>query len=548
MKKLILLTAAILTLVLALSLQGTANIKLQVENILGKMSLREKVAQMFIVPIYSNRPGWAIYRYLHRLKPGGIIILGNKLENTVVVKRMCDYIRKAHRKWRVPIPMFTSINQEGGNVNRLLRNVVLFPSAMAVGATGSTNIAYRVGEALGRQLLACGINMDYAPVLDVNYNDRNQVIGFRAFSDKQRKVIEFGKATMMGMKKAGLIAIAKHFPGHGRTKLDSHWFLPKVKASFNLLKKTDFNVFSRFSSRLMPGVMTAHVIYEKVDKLTATLSTKIIKNYFRKRAGYNGLIMTDDIYMAALSRRYSYQKIVRMAIQAGCDIISTSLSFGINKGLMRHLVNLVKKGTISVERINRSVRRILRVKLRYDMFKPKFLSYRKSMKICLSPEYKKLSNTVAEKAVTLVRDPAGIFPIRPTRSVLVVSYHRGFLWRMKQYLYKRKLARTVHTLPISFKVSYYQARLAYNRARRYDLVIYAGATTHDTKAVKLLAKLKKKKVVIVSFQNPYFVSRVKGNFSYIATFYHRFNSVLACARAIAGIIPFRGQCPVRIFR
>lgn len=514
---------------------------------LAGMSLRDRVAQLFIVPVFSNSTGYEMQRYLDQLRPGGIIILGENLEDAWAVKRVCDYIGTAHRNWKSPVPMFTSINQEGGIVNRLLRNVVLFPSAMAIGATGSTNLAYQAGLAMGRQLAAAGLNMNYAPVLDVNYNARNPVIGTRAFSDDPQTVLEIGSAYARGQRAAGVIAVAKHLPGHGRTAEDSHWFLPRVETPVATLLRTCFSVFARMDHALMPAVMTAHVIYTNIDPLPATLSRKIIGELFRKANAYDGLILTDDIFMSALSRHRSYAEIVQLALEAGCDVISTSLSFDANQFLINHLVKLVEKGTLPEERINQSVRRVLATKRRYRMFDAKPVAQREAAAMFHTAELQQLSDRIADQAVTRMQDPQGVLPLAGVGPYLVASANQYFSAKLIAYLRQRNPGAQVHQAWIPRQMTVYHAAALRQQASAYKVVVFAGSAWDDGLAVDQLRRLKATKVVIASLFDPYFVVNYPGDYAYTAAFSPFLNSADACAKAIAGVIPFQGKPPITLW-
>lgn len=518
------------------------------ESILKKMTLREKIGQLFIVPIFSSSTGYSLTRYLTLLKPGGIIILGKQLENAYTVKRVCDRISMLHKRWRVPIPMFTSINQEGGSVNRLRGNTVLFPSAMALGAIGKPSMSYKAGLAIGRQLRAAGINMNYAPVLDINTNPVNQVIGYRSFSDRYSTVLQCAAAFARGMKDAGVIPVGKHFPGHGRTRLDSHWFFPRINTPAATLYGSDFRIFKEFPRALLPSVMTAHVVYRKIDKVPATLSRKIITEYFRKQCGYNGVIMTDDIFMSALSKRYSYPAIVRKSLLAGNDIISTSLPYRINSRLIRYIAGLVRKGVITKAQLNRSVLRILRMKQEYGLFGRKPISMAKSRQWFHGKKVRETAAAVFRDAITTMRDPKGILPLMNPGSVLIVSYKARFSRRLRSHLLKRKITRKVRTLWIPYSGRAGHAWRIYRAARRFKTVIYAGGDRSDIKTLRLLSRYKNKNIIAVSFIDPYWPGRVKGNFSYVATFSWFPQAVQAAADKIAGVIPFVSTPPITVFR
>lgn len=541
----LILCLALAALVLPLLAAGDADPG--IERLLAAMTLREKIGQLFIVPVFSASTGPELTRYLEQLKPGGIIILGEQLENAYTVKRVCDRISMLHKGWRVPVPMFTSINQEGGIVNRLRINTALFPSAMALGATANTNLPYRTGLAIGRQLRAAGLNMNYAPVLDMNTNPQNQVIGFRAFADNAEAVLRFAAAFTRGLHDAGVIPVGKHFPGHGRTTLDSHWFLPQTAAPAAELYKHDFRIFRDFPRQLLPAVMTAHVVYSNIDSLPATLSSNIISGYFRGQGNYDGVIMTDDIFMGALSRRYPYPKIVELALKAGNDILSTSLPYSINSSLIRHIEQLVTSGVIPQARLDRSVRRILRLKQAYGLFNREPVPAATAADWFHGPEVTALARRAAHDAVTVMRDPGRILPLTNCGRTLVVSYKGDFTQHLTQLLLSRRLATRVTPLYIPYEGRQAHAARVHAAAAGYDTIVYGGGGPPDIRALTLLARYPGKRLVAVSFHDPYWPGEVPGSFSYVATFSYFPVSALAAADKLAGVSPFTGVPPVKVF-
>ena len=204
-------------------------------------------------------------------------------------------------------PLIVSIDQEGGRVTRLrrARGYTEFPSPMALGATGDPENARQVAAALGRELLAVGINMDLAPVLDVNSNPRNPVIGTRSFGSDPQRVAAFGVAFIEGLQGVGVMAVGKHFPGHGDTGIDSHVSLPAVTHDRSRLEAVEFPPFRAAIDAGVAGIMSAHVTFPAVDPtagLPATLSSRVMTGLLREEMGYDGLLLTDSLEMGALAR------------------------------------------------------------------------------------------------------------------------------------------------------------------------------------------------------------------------------------------------------
>ncbi|MCK4907629.1 MAG: beta-N-acetylhexosaminidase [Spirochaetes bacterium] len=517
------------------------------DKTLRSMTLREKIAQLFIVTVYKPGITKSQRKLLNKIKPGGIIFLSNKLKDALKVKKTCDILKRLPFGWRLKIPMFLSVDQEGGRVNRMYKNIIRFPSVMAVAATGKIAFAYKVGRYLGEQLSACGINVNFGPVLDVNYNKKNPIIGVRSFSDDPDTVINFARAYMKGLKDSGIIAFAKHFPGHGRTSQDSHLTLPYVNISWDKLIDNDFRVFNAFSAYQVPGIMTAHIMFKKISKHPATLSKKFITGLIRKYMRYTGLVITDEISMKALSKNYSYKNIVKRAVNAGCDLLCVSLPLKRIDRLISSVHKMALSGKIRIRAIDRAVRRILNVKYGFGLFKNKTISDSKALKIFTSKKIKKLVAGIAEQSVTLVKDPGKIFPLKAAEKILLISSNPYFLKQSQLYLKKKRQAAEIKTI-LSPKIpSFKNAVNIYKKAESYDLVIFAGKSRREALIARYLSKYRKKRIVFAALKDPYFASGVGGRFAYIAAFNYQKRSIDACARAIAGIISFSGKSPVKIF-
>lgn len=258
--------------------------------------------------------------FFKEVNPLGFIIYKRNIDNE---KQIIDLIVELKGLVEHDYPMIL-IDQEGGRVARL--RPPLFqetPSMLYFGEIALSNLDYakilveKNYFTIGSYLRKLGINMDCAPVADLIFNGADKVIGDRSFGSDPELVAELSKAADAGLIKSGIQSIIKHIPGHGRADRDSHFALPVVKADIGILEQTDFYVFKKLSHLKM--AMTAHIIYEALDNLNPLTLSKIGINYIREKIGFNGLIMTDDISMKALSGGISH--IIKKAIDAGCDII-----------------------------------------------------------------------------------------------------------------------------------------------------------------------------------------------------------------------------------
>ncbi len=218
------------------------------------------------------------------------------------------------------LPFLVCVDQEGGRVARFTDPIVELPAMRELAKAGDPELTTTAGTILGRQLRALGINLDFAPALDVNTNPRNPVIGDRAFGNTPEVVIEHALAFADGLHAGGVLSCGKHFPGHGDTNVDSHLALPVVRHPRGRLEEVELRPFRAAIDRL-PALMTAHVIFEALDSVPATISRRMITELLRDELGYGGAVFTDDLEMKAVSALYPIEESGLLAIEAGCDIL-----------------------------------------------------------------------------------------------------------------------------------------------------------------------------------------------------------------------------------
>ncbi len=335
-------------------------------QILARMTLEEKVGQMLMVGFQGTQTSPSLLKTIKDIGPGGLILYGGNISSPLQTAALTSQLQEASA-----IPMFISTDQEGGVVSRIAGGTTM-PSALALGAARSPQLAYQAGLATGEELIAMGINVDLAPVLDVLHEPDNASLGSRCFSADPNQVANIGLAFSRGLSAAGVISCAKHFPGHGLAPIDSHLDIPLVKASRAQLN-TDLIPFQQAFASGTEIVMTAHVAYPALDStqvtsrknkqliyLPASLSPRIINGLARNEMGYKGVIMTDSLIMRPITDNFGTQEEAAvMAVNAGSDLLL------IQKDplmVQQRLVKAVRSGEISERRINASVQRLLDLK------------------------------------------------------------------------------------------------------------------------------------------------------------------------------------------
>ncbi len=330
----------------------------KVEYRMKHMTLDEKIAQMLVVYYTSDTVDSNLESILQEVKPGGFILMKENITTYDQTKKFVDDVTKDSE-----IPMIISIDQEGGTVQRLKGisdvEVTNIPDMYDLGATGNLNLAYQVGKVMAEELRTIGVNVVYAPVLDVYSNELNTVIGKRSFSSDPQVVTDMASELAKGLEENGVIATYKHFPGHGDTEVDSHVDLPVVQKTYDELLNLELFPFQNAISSGAKMMMIGHIAVPEItgDNTPASLSKAIVTDTLKGKLGYQGLVITDALNMGALTKNYSKEEIYTQAIDAGVDLILMPSG-------SKQAIEFIRKN-ISEERINESVEKILKFKYTY---------------------------------------------------------------------------------------------------------------------------------------------------------------------------------------
>lgn len=346
------------------------------------MTTRDKIGQLFMVGFLGTSVTRDLASFIKEYKPGGVILFSRNLES---IEQMVDLTNDL-QACSPHSPLLISIDQEGGRVSRLPKGFTIFPPCELLGRANSTELAYAAAATIAKELRAVGVNMNMAPVLDVNSNPDNPVIGDRAFGTTPDVVCELGLATAAGLQDNNVVACGKHFPGHGDTNVDSHKELPVVDASRERLEAVEFPPFRRAVTQGIASMMTAHVLYRTLDpELPATLSPTIINGLLRQELRYDGVVLTDDLEMHAIIDHYGIEDAAVRAVLAGCDVLLICKDRDREIAAFEAVEQAVASGTISMERLSLSASRITRLKGRFVVpYKPVTISDAKLIAGCRS--------------------------------------------------------------------------------------------------------------------------------------------------------------------
>lgn len=330
-----------------------------------ELSLEEKIGQMFIVGL-EGKEQEEISKVIKKLKIGGIIIYKKNYNNYEQMLGLINNIKEINAENKIPITI--SIDQEGGRVNRMPPEILNLKSATKFANTKDIELVKNTGNIIGKMLNETGISMNYAPILDIKRFEEKHAIGDRCYGENKEDVEKYGIEVMKQLQENNVISVIKHFPGHGLTKKDSHFRIPKIKEKIEVLEKEDMEPFEVAIKNGADAIMVGHLIIKDVDrKYPASLSEKVIQKYLVEKYNYNGLIITDDMKMMAIRLHYNMKKAVKRAILAGDDIVMIGLSYKKVDKIIKYIIRQIEKGKISEERINKSVEKILKMKEKYNL-------------------------------------------------------------------------------------------------------------------------------------------------------------------------------------
>ncbi|WP_097985173.1 glycoside hydrolase family 3 protein [Streptomyces sp. f150] len=412
----------------------------RLRRIIAGMSLEEKVGQLFVMRVYGHsatdpdqadidanlkeigvRTGAELISTYH---VGGIIYFtwARNTRDPHQIADLSNGLQRAALAERHRVPLLVSTDQEHGIVCRVGEPATLLPGAMALGAGGSRSDTRRAAWIAGAELAALGINQNYAPDADVNVNPANPVIGVRSFGSDPAAVADLVAAQVKGYQGAGVASTAKHFPGHGDTNTDSHTGLPVINHTRAQWEELDAPPFRAAIRARIDSIMTAHIVVPALDPSEdpATLSRPILTGILREELGYDGVVVTDSLGMEGVRTKYGDDRVPVLALLAGVDQLLNPPNLSV---AWNAVLEAVRSGEISEERIEESILRILRLKSGLGLFRDPFVSHRGVERTVGSRAHRAAADRIAERTTTLLADPESLLPLsrRTHRNVLVVG-------------------------------------------------------------------------------------------------------------------------------
>ncbi|HEY4389941.1 MAG TPA: beta-N-acetylhexosaminidase [Paenibacillus sp.] len=333
---------------------------------LDSLSTAEKIGQLFIVGMDGTTSNDSIRELLQQQHVGGVIFYKNNIENTKQALSLFNQLKQENRD--NPVPLFLSVDEEGGRVSRMPVEYTKLPAAAKIGAGGDAKAAEELGDIIGTELAGFGLNLDFAPVLDVNSNPDNPVIGDRSYSSSAQAVSEMGLAEMKGLIGQGVIPVVKHFPGHGDTSVDSHLGLPVVEHEMERLRKLELVPFQAAIEADADVVMVAHLLIPHLDPdHPASFSKAVIQELLRDELGFDGVVISDDMTMGAISEHYTIEDAAIQFVLAGGNILLIGHEFEKEKAAIQAITDAVEQGTIPMDVLNDRVYKVLELKEKYKL-------------------------------------------------------------------------------------------------------------------------------------------------------------------------------------
>jgi len=546
------------------------------------MTVEEKVGQLFVVEVYgqdattvtpeaaaANRRLYGVdtpAEVVDKYKPGGVIYFDarrgpDNVRDPRQIAMLSNGLQAAAVRQRMHIPLLISTDQEGGAVVfRLVAPATAMPGNMALGASRSQAAARRSAQVIGTELAAVGINQDYAPVADVNVNPANPVIGVRSVGEDPQLVSRLVSAQVDGYHDGGVATVAKHFPGHGDTAVDSHFGLPEVTHSREQLEAIDLPPFRAAIRTGVDTIMTAHVVLRSIDPsgAPATMSRPILTGLLREELRYDGLIVTDALDMGGATGTYPPNVAPVEAFKAGADqlVLAPQLDVAYNAVLAA-----VRSGEISKRRLDESVQRILRLKLKRGLFHRSQVDPDRAERVVGAPDHLAAAQAITDRTTTLVRNDAGVLPLSADpRRVLVTGWGVTTTQTLGAAIVRRGQTVTIletGTTPAQTRIDETVAQAANN-----DLVVVStnnassvdlatGQPTASAAAQQALVRALRatgKPVVVAGMRNPYDISALGDAPTYLATYGYTAGSIESLTRVLYGEVNPTGRLPVTIPR
>lgn len=545
---------------------------LWVDSTLATMSVEERVGQLFIadlVAVYSHRES-PIRKYASRLiqqyHAGGFVLAGGTVSDIALTANSLQQESK--------VPLLINADLEGGlGFGHLWQHVrgrapelppsisgggTIFTSMMAIGATQNPEYAFEIGRITARESRAVGIHWTNSPVADVNTNPDNPIVNTRSFGENPRQVAKYVDAYVRGLQAGRMMATLKHFPGHGDTKEDSHMQLPVLGFNEARLLSTELVPFVAGIGAGAKAVMTAHISLPQIDNSghASTLSPAVVTGILREKLGFQGIVVTDGMTMQGITSHYAAGEAAVLAIEAGVDCILVPDNF---EKAFDGVLNAVKSGRISGQRLDASVRKILAAKSWVGIDQHRIVDVACVSDVVGSPAADSIAQSICNCAVTLLRNKGGLIPLSQPAEIHIVTLTNECSSQVGQELERSLQAR--HPLTRLVRVfdgsADEETRDVLRNLNRSDVVVLAvylsigswkGKIELPPSSTNFLRKIKqlRKPIITVAFGDPYVIAKLPETDVMMTPYAGHARAERSIAAAILGEIEIKGKLPVTI--
>ena len=506
------------------------------DSLYAKLSMDERIGQLYIVALYTNKDQnhiSGVRKLVEQERIGGIILMQDDAEQEIAL------VNEFQKKSRVP--MLFGMDAEWGLYQRI-KTAHKFPWAMTLGAIQDNNLVYEMASKIAEDAKKMGIYWNFAPVVDVNTNPKNPIIGNRSFGSDVQNVIAKALAYAQGLQDNSVLAAIKHFPGHGDTDVDSHLDLPVVKHSLERLNKIELAPFKALMDKKIGGAMIAHLYVPQLEKgknIPASISYDIVTNLLKNKFRYEGLVITDALNMNAVAKKYPAGELDLRAFKAGNDVLLFSQDVPTGKKLIKEAI---QKGEISEKRLEESVKKILKTKYLLGLQNLRPLSSEGINNVLNNDSHAKISEKLYANALTLLKDEKQLFPLREKEVYylpLEEASHEAFL---------QELSKEIKVKKISFKeiLSIPENAVVIIGLHKDNSTAYKPYRV-SWESKRLINQVKSRnKVILNVFGSPYALQDVdiSGISSVLVSYENNPLSMKATAEAYLGKQKINGRLPV----
>ncbi len=514
------------------------------------LTLEEKIGQLFVVGFNEDYYSDKLDELIKTYKFGNILIFKRNIKSVEDLFKLNKDIQ-VNTLRHLNVPAFITIDQEGGMVTRLFDGATVFPGAMTIAATNDPKNAYQAGVYMGIEMDALGVNVNFAPVLDVNTNPLNPGVGIRSYSDNPKTASIYGLNYIKGLQEK-VFATAKHFPGKGDASVDAHIGLPRVDHDLKRLNDVEIYPFKKVIDDGVKGVMTSHAIYKYLNNdYPATLAKEALIDLLRKDLGFKGLVFTDGMEMQAIDDLYGAPESAVTAILAGADIVLYCHYEDQQIKAYNYIKEAVLNGTIPLEVLDDRVERILQYKKQIDL---SILNkeYDDVKHLVSKKEHQDFARSVVEKAITLARGEV----FKPLKNTLFIAQMPQALTLVEEDNKQKGLIEILKEdlkdftyISTSVNPNDEESLDIVNLAKEHDQIIFTTYNANMYKnQVKLMEELVKlnKDLHVISLRNPYdtvLVSEIK---NYVCLYEYTNNSINTLKKYLKGELIPQGVLPVKI--